>query len=44
MRQFQLDKDTAIPESNLNYMIARRYNHLNDYLEDVYDQKKKELA
>lgn len=41
MRHFQLDTDNAIPESNLNYMIARRYNLLSDYLEDIYDQKKK---
>lgn len=41
MRQFQLDIDSAIPESNLNYMVARRYNLLSDYIEDVYDQRKK---
>lgn len=43
MRHFQLDTDSAIPESNLNYMVARRYNLLSDYLEDYYDKRRKEL-
>ena len=43
MKQFVLDKDTAIDSNDLNYMITRRYNLLNYHLEDMYEKKKKEL-
>lgn len=43
MRKFVLDKDAAIEADSLNYMIARRYNLFDYHLEDVYEQRGKQL-
>lgn len=43
MRQFSFDIDSSIHESDLNYMISRRYYLLRYHLEDHYDKRRKQL-
>lgn len=43
MKQLDLDFDTSIHETDLNYMVSRRYNLLNYHIEDHYDKRRKQL-
>lgn len=43
LRKFTYDIDSSIDEKAINFMISRRYNLLDNYLEDSYEKKGKEL-